>query len=67
MKAAIAIDTWKLPVFEAHLKAAGFEHTTSPGLASGTLMLVVETERGQALAQTVLAANKEAAHKGEPK
>lgn len=66
-KAAIAIDTWKLPIFSRILVAKGYHYTEGPGLSPGTLLLTVETDNMQALAQTVLACNKEAARQGAPK
>lgn len=66
-KCAIAIDTWKLPIFSRILVEKGYHYTEGPGLTSGTLLLYVHTDNAQALAQTVLACNKEAAKKGKPK
>lgn len=64
MKAGIAIDDWKLPIFERHLTQAGYAYTQGPGLSSGTLLLKVTTENAQALHAVVLAANTEAAGRG---
>lgn len=66
-KAAIAIDTWKLPIFSRHLVSKGYHYTEGPGLAPDTLLLTVTTDNLQALAQTVLAANTEAARTGAPR
>lgn len=66
-KAAIAIDRWKLPIFSRNLVAKGYAYTEGPGLTKGTLFLYVHTENMQALAQTVLACNKEAAKQGAPR
>jgi hypothetical protein len=60
-KCAIAIDSWKLPIFSRNLVAAGYHYTEGPGLSPNTLFLYVKTDNAQALAQTVLASNKEAA------
>lgn len=61
MRAAIAIDRWKLPIFERYFARAGHAHTWSDGLTEDTMFLYVETDNGQALAQVILAANTEAA------
>lgn len=66
-KAAIAIDAWKLPIFSRNLVAKGYHYTEGPGLTPGTLFLYVETDNMQALGQTVLACNKEAAKQGAPR
>lgn len=66
-KAAIAIDAWKLPIFSRKLVAEGYHYTEGPGLTKGTLFLYVHTDNMQALAQTVLACNKEAARQGAPR
>lgn len=62
MKAGIAIDAWKLPIFERHLTGAGYSFTSGAGVTADTLMLYVETARGVSeLAVVVKAANDEAA------
>lgn len=62
-KSAIMIDDWKLPIFSRHLVAAGFHYEELPGLHRKALLLHIEHEDGtqQKMAQTVLAANTEAA------
>lgn len=60
-KAGIAIDAWKLSIFERHLGQGGYTFKNAGALTDGCLLLTVETENVQALAQVVLAANKEAA------
>jgi hypothetical protein len=67
MKAAIAIDDWKLPIFERHLTQAGYVFTNAGPLTTGTLVLSVETVNGEALAGVVAAANTEAARTGAPR
>lgn len=66
-KAGIAIDAWKLPIFERHL-AVNYSFRNCGALTEGTLLLQVEMPEGslQALAQVVLAANNEAARTGRP-
>lgn len=59
MKAGIAIDDWKLPIFERHL--SGYVYEKGPGLTDDTLLLTVETDDMKALEKVVRAANAEAA------
>lgn len=59
--AGIAIDDWKLPIFERHLRQAGYPFTNAGKLTAGTLVLKVETINLEALAVVVKAANDEAA------
>ena len=62
MKIAIAIDDWKLPIFERHLTGAGYFYTRGNGLTDGTLFLyVVTNDDPQKLEGVVRAANDEAA------
>lgn len=62
MKAGIAIDDWKLPIFERHLAQSGYTWTTNTGaLVKGTLFLTVDTPNGEALLEVIKAANAEAA------
>ncbi len=67
MKAAIAIDDWKLSIFQRHLDQCAYKFTQGPGLTSGTLLLMVQTTNLEALAVVVGAANAEAAKTGAPK
>lgn len=66
--AGIAIDSWKLSIFERHLKEGGYEFINAGKLLKGTLLLKVSVAEGgqQALAQVVLAANTEAARTNRP-
>jgi hypothetical protein len=59
MIVAIAIDAWKLTIFERRLTAAGFAYTTAPCLA-GTILLRVEVPDASVLQGTVELANREA-------
>lgn len=61
MTAAIAIDEWKLPIFDRHLSMAGFEFENAGALTAGTLTLKVTTTNLEALGRAVKAANAEAA------
>lgn len=65
-KAVIAIDEWKLSIFEHHLSKAGYTYDKDHGLTPDTLILFVKTENLEALAGVVLAANTEAAKTGAP-
>lgn len=60
MRAGIAIDTWKLPIFKRHLKEAGYEYEFGERITSNTRMLYVETDDIKALHKVVWAANIEA-------
>lgn len=62
MKAAIAIDTWKLPIFDRRLTNAGYSYEKSPGLTADTLFLSVVFEDVKALETVIRAANAEAAN-----
>ncbi len=50
--AGVAIDDWKLSIFERHLRGAGYAYTRHPGLSAGTLTLKVKTENLEALLST---------------
>lgn len=66
-KAGIAIDDWKLPIFERHLKQAGYSFKNHGLLTTGTLLLRVDTINLVALGVVVKAANTEAAMTGAPR
>lgn len=61
MKAAIAIDDWKLTIFEQHLTQAGYSYVKHPGVTKNSLTLTVVTDDMDALQIVVKAANTEAA------
>lgn len=61
MKIAIAIDDWKLPIFERHLKQSGYTFENAGLLTAGALILRVDTDNALALVEVVKAANTEAA------
>jgi hypothetical protein len=65
MRVGIAIEGWKLPVFDKHLTSSGYGYETNPGLSANTLLLIVITNSSEALAQVVRAANDECAAKGK--
>jgi hypothetical protein len=66
VKAAIAIDPWKLSIFERHLAQAGYSFENSGLLTKGALILKVNTENAEALHEVIRAANTEAAMTGAP-
>lgn len=66
IKAGIAIDHWKLPIFQRHLDQAGYKYTQSKVIVEGVLILTVETTNQTALAIVVDKANREATHTGKP-
>jgi len=67
VKAGIAIDTWKLPIFERHLTQAGYAFTKAGELTKGCTILTVSTNNAEALLGVVKAANSEAAQTGDVK
>lgn len=66
MKAAIAIDNWKLPIFERHLSQSGYSFENIGPLTPDTLILKVRTDNLEALGVVIKAANTEAAMTGAP-
>lgn len=60
MIAGIAIDDWKLFIFEEHLSKAGYIFTKHEGVTKDTLLLKVDTNDLKALGTVVRAANDEA-------
>ena len=65
MKAGIAIDKWKLPVFDRHLSEAGYTYKKGPGLTKDTLFLKVKFDDLKAFETLVRAANEDAAFQKE--
>jgi hypothetical protein len=59
MKAGIAVDDWKLPVFRRVLDEAGYTYKDGGGFAGNCTMLLVETESSLLLAAVVAKANAE--------
>ncbi len=64
--AGIAIDEWKLSIFERHLTQAGYSFENCGLLVDGALLLRVRTANLVALGEVVKAANTEAAQTGAP-
>lgn len=44
MKAGIAVDDWKLPIFRKRLTEGGYKYEDGGALTSGTTLLTVETD-----------------------
>jgi hypothetical protein len=63
MRAAIALDAWKLDIFERHLAKSGYQYERS-WTSDGISFLSVETDNVVALHEVVQAANVEAAGVG---
>ncbi len=61
MKVAIAIDDWKLPIFQKTLDKKGYKYTKHPGLTPNTLFLKVETDTIGKLQPIIERMNQEAA------
>jgi len=59
--AAVALEAWKLPVFERHLKAAGYTFEGPFPLSEGTLILRVAYAWAHDLAPVIQAAYAECA------
>ena len=53
MKAGIAVDNWKLPVFRRRLTAAGYEYKDGGPLTSEATLLTVETSNMLALKKVI--------------
>jgi hypothetical protein len=67
MRAGIAIDNWKLPVFRKRLTDAGYEYTDGGPITGDTTLLRVETDDLPKLAKVVAACQAECAkQKGKP-
>lgn len=67
MRAGIAVDNWKLPVFREKLKAAGYTYEDKGEITPDSTMLMVETTDIVALGKVVTAANVACAVAGKPR
>ena len=67
MKVGIAIDPWKLPIFERRLSQAGYKYEVAGDPAGAFLTISVETTNPMALGNVVEAANLEARKTGKGK
>ena len=59
IKPLIAIDSWKLKIFEKRLNDANFMWEVSHGVAKDMLFIKLKTNRIVELAHVVMAANNE--------
>lgn len=66
MKAGLAIDAWKLPIFERHLKRSGFAVESIAALMPEVLLLKIDTINPETLFEVLKAANNEAAAASPP-
>ncbi len=64
-KVAIAIDDWKLDIFDRALTDAGFTFVKGPDVTPDTLLLSVETKFVDNLAAVIKFANERAAYEKE--
>lgn len=64
MKAGIAVDQHKVPIFTRRLKAAGYAFKNKGLLSRGIMLLEVTTDNAEALQEIVRAANEECAGRG---
>lgn len=60
MRAAVALEKWKRPIFERHLKDAGYTFEEGKGLTDDTMFFYVEFHDAKALEVVVRAAQAEA-------
>lgn len=60
--AGVAIDSWKLEIFERHLGAAGYAFEVKKGFTKDTLLILVKVERASELVSILEAATKECAN-----
>ncbi len=67
IRAAIALDNYKLPVFQKHLEEAKFTYEVTEGITPGTLTMFVETENVNILRMVVENANTEASKMKRPR
>ena len=64
-KAGIVLDNWKFPIFERHLKQAGYAFKRTDGFTADAMTLTVDAENLVALGEVLKAANTEAAQTGD--
>lgn len=67
MKAGIAIDDWKLPVFRERLTSAGYAYADGGPLTANTTLLTVETHDMLSLKKIIEKAQLECVRIGKPK
>lgn len=66
MRAGIAVDDWKLPVFRKRLTEAGFEYQDGGALTAAATLLTVETADVLKLKRVIERCQAECARKGKP-
>lgn len=66
MKAGIALDDWKLPVFRKRLSEARYTYEDAGSLTPGVTLLHVSTDDPAALAKVIIACQAECAKTGRP-
>ncbi|MEJ7831302.1 MAG: hypothetical protein WKF79_00165 [Nocardioides sp.] len=66
MKAGIALDDWKLPVFRKRLSEAHYVYEDAGSPSPGVTMLHVETDDTAALAKVIIACQAECQLAGRP-
>lgn len=66
LKFGIAIDDWKLPVFEKHLTDAGMKYEVGNGITAGCLTIYLFSDSQDRVVQIVKAANEAARAAGKP-
>lgn len=59
MKAGIAVDNWKLPIFRKRLANAGYDYEDGGPLTHDTTLLTVTTNDMAALAKAIEACKRE--------
>lgn len=62
----VAVDDWKVPIFERVLKQYGYEFSNAGSITAGVVILRVETTNREALQRVITEANAEAARTGKP-
>ena len=70
MRAAVVVDSWKLPIFERHLQQSSYTYTIAEivdGALKDTTLLTIETENVQALYSVLKDAHKECTDLGSSK
>ena len=60
--AGVAIDDWKLDIFERGLKEEGYSYEKVPGISKGTLFLKVQTNNIAKLNNVLGRLNRQAAN-----
>jgi len=63
MKAGIAVDNWKLPIFRKRLANAGYEYEDGGALTHDTTLLTVTTDDMPGLAMVIADCQNECARK----